>query len=391
MQIARKVSGLYFHGYNAIFDSKVGWNYICSNHDTKFAVRDFFLNVAQPLGPVVKRVPERPVEVAALHSFASFVYAGRGSWGGRTWMFESNLAMLRGNLMPGVIFEDQILRDGFGKIKVLVLTYCDVLPEKVVQKLREFQDKGGILVGDPFTTPAIMPDLMITPVERTRNPVQDKAALQKAGLDLRAMLASKYTPYTGTSNPDLLTWVRSDKAADYLFVINDKRTFGDYIGQYGLVQEKGLPNSGFVTINRKAGAVYDLIRNAEVPFTVKNNVTTIPVQFKTCDGRALLILPEKVGQISFAVPRSADLGGSFTLTAKLAGSSGKPITSLHPLKITVKSADGTITDESGYSVFENGSFTRKITIPKNAAKGTWSITVREAAAGKDLTRQFTVK
>ncbi len=391
VQLSRQICGMDFHGYNAIYDSNIGWNYICSNHDTKNALRDVLVNVAQPLGPLVSRLPERPVEVAALHSFASFVYAGRGSWGGRSWMFESNLAMLRGNLMPGVIFEDQILRDGFGKIKVLVLTYCDVLPQKVAEKIREFQAKGGIVVGDQFTAPAIMPDLMITPVERSGDPVADKAALQKAGLDLRRMIASKYTPYTNSSNPDLITWVRSDKDADYLFVINDKRTFGDYIGQYGLIQENGMPNSGTVTIKRKAGAVYDLVRNIEVPFTSEGNQTTIPVKFETCDGRALLILPEKVGKIGFEVPQELEKGKGFTLTAKLSGVSGKPIPSLHPMKITVKSADGTETDETGYAVFADGKFTRRITIPKNAAAGTWSITIREAAAGINATRQFTVK
>ena len=152
-----------------------------------------------------------------------------------------------------------------------------------------------------------------------------------------------------------------------------------------------MPNSGTITINRKAGAVYDLIRGIEVPFTTNGDQTTIPVKFETCDGRALLILPEKVGKIDFQMPPVLEKGKGFTLTAQLYGVSGKLIPSVHPMKITVKSADGAETDESGYAVFANGKFSRQISIPKNAATGTWSITIREAAAGKIVTRNFTVK
>ena len=391
LQFARKISGLSFHGYNAIYDSTIGWGYICSNHDTKYAMRDFFLNVAQKLGLLAKHLPERKVEVAALHSFASFVYAQRGSWGHQSWMFDSNLAMMRGNLMPGVIFEDQILRDGFGDLKVLVLTYCDVLPANVAQKIRDFQAKGGIVVGDPFTTPAIMPDLMIRPVERTQDPVKDKKALQEAGLGLRKALQGLYEPYTAASNADLLTHVRSHNEADYLFVVNDKRTFGNYVGQYGLLQEKGMPNSGTVTIRRNAGVVYDMIRGKEVPFTSAKGSTTIRVDFSTNDGRIFLLLPEKIGAVKADFPAKLKRGGCADLVSSLYGSSGRKIMAMHPMQILVTMPDGRKTDESTYGLFKDGVFTRKISIAGNAPAGIWKITVRELASGAEKSLTFLVQ
>ena len=83
--------------------------------------------------------------------------------------------------------------------------------------------------------------------------------------------------------------MRTFGSADYVFAINDKRKAGDYIGQYGLCFEDGMPNKGMVTVNRATGAVYDLVRHCAVPFTSVGGKTKIPVEFTTCDGRLLLM------------------------------------------------------------------------------------------------------
>ena len=53
--------------------------------------------------------------------------------------------------------------------------------------------------------------------------------------------------------------------------------------------DKGLPNAGEVRLRRTAGAVYDLVRHAPVPFSSADGVTRIPVSYETSDGKALLV------------------------------------------------------------------------------------------------------
>ena len=48
-------------------------------------------------------------------------------------------------------------------------------------------------------------------------------------------------------------------------MVNDKRTFGDYIGQWRRVMEKGLPNAAQITVRTDAHAIYDPIEHKSVP------------------------------------------------------------------------------------------------------------------------------
>lgn len=391
VQISRKVSAIMFHGDEALFPEKDTY-YTCTNDETRKVLKDFFVNVIRPLGPVLKRVPERPIKVAILESFASYVYAGRGTFGWYGWPFELNNALQWANLQPGVIYEEEILRDGFSEVDVLVMPHCDILTQSVYKKIVDFQRKGGIIVADNSVAPAIIPDITMLEVKRLRSePLETKATLQSAGLKIRRELEPYFKPYVSATNPDIVTWVRSSGKADYLFAINDKRTFGDYYGQYGLVPEKGLPNIGSVTVSREAGEIYDLVKSSPVKFTVKDGKTTIPLDFKTNDGRLFLILPSAVGSIELTVPSNVEKGREFEFAATIRDASGEKIASIHPLEITVKCARGVKTDDSGFGAFENGVYSQKIVPPLNITPGDWTISVRDLASGKSVSKRVAVK
>jgi hypothetical protein len=179
--------------------------------------------------------------------------------------------------------------------------------------------------------------------------------------------------------------VRSWKQADYLFVINDKREAGDYVGQYGLVLEKGLPNQGNAILRRKTGAVYDLVKHKSVPFTSDGTKTTIPVQYDTNDGRVFLVTEKPLSPLAMHLPDSAKVGARFKMTIT---SPDKGV--LIPVKIAIQGADGYAADESGYAVVEEGVFTREIHIPNNAPTGNWSFTVVNLADGSQITQKVVV-
>lgn len=395
-QLSKRTSGIMFHGASSLVDEskKRGYNptfYVYTNPETKDVLKKLLSTVVKPLGPALKRVQERKPEVAILESFASAMFAGRCNWGWTGWSFDAHLLLLWANLSPAVVYEETLLRDGFGNLKVLVMPDCDILPESVFKAVQDFQRKGGIIVADENLVPRITPDILLPAWGRSGNFVQDKKDLQNAGRTLRKQLEPYFQPYSDSSDPDLVTWVRTSGETDYLFVINDKRTFGDYIGQYGKVMEKGLPITGTVTVRRKVGAVYDPVEGKAVPFEYTRGKTVIPVRFSSSGGKLFLLLPEKIGRIKLDIPFSAKNGGIIQLKISLETVSGKPVKSIHPIQIEVRDNEGKLTCDSTSAALENGIYSQSLTIPLNAAIGQWKIKVVDSASGNTAEQALTIR
>ncbi|MBO4631120.1 MAG: hypothetical protein J5858_04280, partial [Lentisphaeria bacterium] len=389
---SRRLDGIGVFAWRALFDaaplgmSKTAADYQHTNPDTAKVIGELFRRVAIPLGPLLRKIPERPPEVAVLESYASTFFAGRGSWGWSGRIFDCGIMLNAARLAPHVLYEEEIARGVPETIKVLVMPHCDVLTRSAFGKIREFQKRGGLVVADEFLVPGILPDFPLPDFPRSQKGDADKAALQKAASNLRSLLADFYRPYADSDNPDLLTWVRSSGNADYLFVINDKRTFGNYIGQYGIVMEKGLPNRGKVTVARNCAAVYDLEKHCRVPFSLNRGKTVIEVDFTTNDGKLFLLTGRPLGKLELRSPSGATSGGSAEIQI-YSPDRGMLI----PVRITVTAPDGTLTDDSGYAVVENGVLRKQITFPENAPAGIWKIAVRNLADGKETVSALTVR
>ena len=57
---------------------------------------------------------------------------------------------------------------------------------------------------------------------------------------------------------------RRYRDTDYVFAVNDRREFGDYVGHHGLVMENGLPTDAELSICRPETHVYDLLSHRAV-------------------------------------------------------------------------------------------------------------------------------
>ena len=176
-----------------------------------------------------------------------------------------------------------------------------MLTKKTFDALVAFQNKGGLIVGDVNLVPGILPDIPVVGFKRTwKDGAADNRALHEGAARLKADLAPFYRPPADSDNEHIVTFVRTYRKADYVFAINDKREFGDYVGQWKMVMERGVPNEGRVTVRRTAGAVYDLVRHESVPFSVlPNGETEIPVRYDTNDGKVLLLVDKPLGGLKF--------------------------------------------------------------------------------------------
>ncbi|MDD4097193.1 MAG: laminin G domain-containing protein [Lentisphaeria bacterium] len=385
-KISRRVQGIMFHGSGSLWGAPSIGSYFNTNPETAVMLKKVIGDVVKPLGPTLKRIPERSPEVAILHSFASSVFAGRGTWGWQGWLLDAHLMLQWANLAPAVVYEEKLLRDGFGDLKVLCLFHCDVLTAPVYEAIKAFQAKGGIIVADECLVPGIVPDILVKSYKRQPEAEPAKAELQAMAAELRRQLDPYYRAYADASNPDLVTRVRTYGQADYLFVINDHRTYGDYLGPWKLTMEKGLPNRGAVTVRRgDVKSAFDLVAHCPVPFVCKRGVTTLDVDFSTNDGRLILLLDHDLPKLRAAW--TADRKVKVTM----ARGRGQVSKALYPIRIDVVDPDGKVMDGSGHACAVDGDYLFAPAQALNDQPGVWKVRVTELASNQQVELTFAVR
>ncbi len=204
-----------------------------------------------------------------------------------------------------------------------------------------------------------------------------------------------------------MTYGRRWNDARYVFAINDNRTFGDYVGPWGLVMEKGMPIEGEVSLADGEGAVkavYELSRGGEVPFTRADGRVKVPVKYDTNDGRLFAFLPSKIESVSIevnvegsrfvatadgtkSVPPVAH-GGKLSATMTVKDTQDKPVEALLPAEIRLYDAAGREIDGGGFVCAEGGSCTVEFLTNLNDAPGDYRIICRDRASGLSAERSI---
>jgi hypothetical protein len=383
-KLARPVSGIMYHGWQALVptDSVGGYRY--TQPDTKEEFRRLHRDVLEPLGPTLLKVGDRQSDVAYLDSFTSQMFARRGSYGYSG--DDAYRTVLHAQLQPQVIYDEQVLaKPGLDPFKILVLASCDVLTESLAKRIHEFQKRGGIVIGDENLAPAIKPDIRLAKITRTKNGAENKAAVLAAAAQLRSALADRYTRPAENSNPEIVPRLRTAGASDYVFVVNDHREFGSYVGQHGLVMENGVPSTGEMTLDRADGHIYDLIAHHEIPATKRDKKLHWPVDLGPCDGRVYLISPEPITTVKVAAPETATSGSAVPIRIEIADPAGKPVPAVVPVQLEITDPAGRRAEFSGYHAAEGGQLALNFQFAQNDTPGVWRIHAQELASGKEST------
>ena len=308
---SRRTDGVCHYGLGALFGSspeKYADNYAKSRRHGYFVsdpitsnvISDMVHRIGIPLGPLLRAAPEHEPRVAVLESAPSAFFAGRYTWGWHGPVFDARLLATKASLMPDVLYTEQIHRDGIPHtIETLLLPACEVLTKTEFAAIKAFQMRGGTVLADMWCVPGILPDGDIPEFVRTKKADADHVAIGAAADALLKTVSSKRLPYVTTSTRDLIAHARkAGSAADLLVVYNDRRTHGDYVGQWNAVLERGLPASGKVSLARKAGAVYDLEHHCRVDFEIVGSRASLSVDLKPTDGTVLLVADRPLAPLS---------------------------------------------------------------------------------------------
>jgi hypothetical protein len=387
-KIARPVSGIMYHGWQALVptDSTGGYRY--THPDTKEEFRRLHRDVLERLGPMLLQVGDRPSDVAYLESFTSQMFARRGSYGYSG--DEAYLTLLHAQLQPQVVYEEQVIRIGLDQFKVIVLADCDVLTSSVASRIQAFQKRGGLVVGDENLAPAIHPDIRIAKIIRTKKGDADHAAILANAAKLRAALDAKYSRPVDSSNPEIVTRVRTAGPSDYVFVVNDHREAGTYVGQHGLVMENGLPSTGTITLKREGGHVYDLVAGRRVVSVSVDGKTSWPVNLGPCDGAVFLVAPEAIAAVKLKAPHSVPQGAKVDVEVTVADASNRAVQAVLPVSVEISDSAGGRAEFSGHHAANDGRLGLHLDLAPNDATGVWQIRVKELVSEQEATAFFRV-
>ena len=414
--LAKPVQAIMYHGWGTIYETGAAKGYTYTNPESAERLKHLLKDIVAPLGPTLKRLGRTTPPVAVLESFTTCALGGPASWG---WKVPSVTFLQRARLDPRVVYEETILRDGLDDVKVLYAPQCLFLTPDVVAKIKEFQAKGGTLVADAQLLKALKPDIEVPVVSFAPPPESDhtedvnameaaregdaktrlgtmraKATMVAQANDLRKRLAPRFTPEADSSSPEIVTYSRRWNDARYVFAINDHRTFGDYVGPWGLTMEKGLPYEGEVSLADGYGAVkavYELSRGGEVPFTREGGRVKVPVKYATNDGRLFAFLKTRIASVKVDAPTVVRAGDTLKVTFSALDEDGRPVAALLPAEIRLFDAAGREIDGAGWVCLQGGTCTVDFVTNLNDAAGSYRIVCRDRASGLTVERTVKVK
>jgi hypothetical protein len=347
--------------------------------------------VVRPLGPTLLQTPAAKSDVAFLESFAAEMFAQRGTYGwSGSWLGDAYHVLLYAHLQPEIVFDETIATRGLDGFRVLVMADCDVITQSMAERIKAFQAKGGIIVGDDRIAPAIRPDIRLTPYQRTGRPDKDKAALQALAAELRRQLDGRYSRYVDSSNPEVIPYVRRHRQTDYVFLVNDRREFGQYVGQHGIVMENGLPSQAALAIHRSGGFVYDLLSGRQVAARQQSGHLAVDVDLGPCDGRLWMVSPKAIDRVGIQAPATIARGDRASCRIEVLDPEGRPLEAIVPLQVTIRDSESRLAELSGYYAAVNGTAEIPLDIAPNDPMGAWQIEVHELAAGHSAVRSFRV-
>ncbi|MBX3739679.1 MAG: LamG domain-containing protein [Akkermansiaceae bacterium] len=393
-KLSRPVSGIMYHGWQSLVPTESASAYKFTNPNTVHVLRELLHDVVRPLGPTLMAVPDERAEVAFLESFTAQMFSKRGGYGyNNGWPADVWLALQHAHVRTDILHESTLLKDGLDGRRFLVMPHCDVLTASVAERIRQWQAQGGKIIADEHLCPALKADVLLPAYKRTRNAAADRTGLLAMAGELSSrMTASGHVPAVTADTPDAILRMRRSGDARYLFVINDSREAGNYVGQNGLVLENGLPTQTVVTLPQDAGAVYDLTRGRQLqPQRSEGGAPQLPVDLGPCDGRIFMILPAPLQSVTADLPDSIKRGETAELRVRITTGNDQPVKAVIPLEVRIRDTNGKEAEGSGYHAAKDGTLVLPLSIATNEDPGSWEIRIKELASGMETTRHTKVR
>ena len=384
-----------FGGASAICDHPGSYDY--TNPDTPQELHRLASELLLPYGPMLREMTAAPRSVAVLSSAASGLFGRTGSYGTTSSAFaDCYKAVLLSQLQPQIVFDETLAADGLDGVDVLVIPACKAMLRSVHERVSAFAAKGGIVVAASGLVPTV-PGVRYLDVPKTKGlpAVAAQAAWVESGRALAEMLrAAGYRWPVQSNSSDVVIATRGGHGARCVFVINDRRCAGPYVGGHGLILDDGVAQEAELLFDAEpyaAGVVYDVALRRELSLERDGNVLKGKVLLPPAGGRMLYWSPERLHAVRVRIPSVSARPGDATLCVEVTGAEGEPVRGAVPVKVDVCDSAGRRDARNGWYCAVDGRLDIRLPLAVNDRAGAWWVSVEELLAGHRAEAAFTVE
>jgi len=295
-----------------------------------------------------------------------------------------------------VLFDETVLADGLGDVEVLIVPPCKAMLRGMHERVCAFAAQGGTVVADPVLVPSI-PGVRLFDFPETKGmPAADaQAAWVQAGRGLADLLRSAgHRPTVRCSSPDVVIATREGHGARCLFVVNDRRCAGTYVGRHGLILDDGVAQQTDLILDAArfaAGVLYDVALRRELELQRDGDVLKGRILLPPAGGRMLYWSPERLHGVAVRVAPASARPGHVALQVEVTGAEGKSVRGAIPLKIDLRDSAGRRDARSGWYCAVDGVLEIRVPLALNDRSGTWWVRAEELLAGHRAEAAFAVE
>ena len=354
-------------------------------------IQGFIRNFVRPLWSPIQHLDREQPKTALMLSFGSQIFS-RSQWGGWGQAPANTILNLfwKAHIPTAVLTEEGVRNGELARYDRILLYRTSHLPQDVFDRIKTFAAKGGTVLTEPDSPWAkLIPSAVTFPIETKKITNSSFYQIRKKGgftADIvyaeqqriaRALrkFRKDNSGFADSSSTELYIRTLQADHCRYVFLMNDRRTFGNYFGKkYKAVYDAGLPLTAEITLPAE-DAVYEF--PAQKKHLLKNGRLTL--DFKPVEGKVLIIYPDavsavKIGRIPTFTARKPAVFEIAVLNSKQ-----QKLNGIQPVRVVLTKPDGGKTEHFTSAVNGTASFTF---IPAgNEPAGPWKLEAEELASG----------
>ncbi len=371
----------------------------------------FHADIVRPLGALLPRWENRSRRIAVYSSFAGQL------WNNIRWPGNSPLHQVILHLgQPFDVLYDQDFEANphlLDTYDVLAIPQSPVLYGPALAPVQAMLARGGLVLTDDLWQ-AEVPGVTQIPwqdakesdpflvkleqellakygrpdhplfVEALQTAAEEVSSATGPTAEARKLALAAVAPEVTTTTRHVYLNTLRAGGANYVVAVNDLRIPGRHYGHFQKVREDGVAQTAHLKIAPVLGDVaYQIPAATPIDLAADRTCT---LDLPPAGGAILVLLPQPIGDLDL----SADLDGDdLVINAALQDVQGNPAAGLIPLELTITRPDGSRDSFSRHAVFDRGRFGARLPLPWKApglaVDGTWTVTVRDLAAGRQAT------
>jgi hypothetical protein len=377
---------------------------------------------------MIKNLDRTKRHVAVLSSQSSRIYSDSPVYMSTYYdayqAYEFYILLNMIHIPADIVFDETIINYGLDDYDVLVLPKCDTLLKSIYDKVIAFQKRGGLVIADQYlrapvpnvikidfdfthrakvSADALMGEKVFggggdTLESRTQQMKQvegvtaldDQRLMEDYAAKLQKELGDRIHKDIDCNSPTALLNILEKNDEKYLFVINDKRAYGERLGQYKAMLEKVVPQTVTITVNNACGRelyFYDMPAHRQITAERNGQNYVFDINLPAPGGTIVAILTQKPEKIDVIVQNKLHFGSN-PIDVLVRDTAGNLLRGVQPLQVTILDPTGAASEFTDYYASIDGRLTIPFVSAKNDAEGKWTVKVQELMSGLTASGSF---